>query len=475
MNSALFSTLDLWENHIRSVLLRRYTHLTAQNLPDGLLARLTDPLMEIPIHYAARCCGRTQGDLLRNLFAMSVQSVFEALQPEQMTLLNEDEPVTFQIQSPHATGHFLRFCTRLRQSKAPSFSLLRLAMHYASLYQLAIESGAAQLVLNPLGFDKASFRAQSALFAQRVHDAIGVMPAKGTHLDLLAEAMGYENGFQQFKPILPSPERRSRPHGVLFRGARTSAEDWLERLLPTYQAENPDWLTAFVRLRDELRIETNAVGAGTWSLIYRGLLPVLLSPPADMDANTQTWFKKALARYMPQILAHLQPQVPDAPGRPSCPDTAVWDAAVRVSAQFQSSHRAQDVVDAYSHGDDGFELAKALERHHGWDFQREDIDTLDEVGDLVESREAAAGWFWLQIFGVEPPFPIGATIREGVIDGICDYQPAHYLVKPPLSVDTEHSRSRRLIAFENARLATPASQVKFSDNTEKVTIRSDAG
>ena len=453
MTISLFSTLHVWDDHIAEVLLRRYTHLTKEKLPADLSKRLADPLMEIPLHYAARSCGQTSSDMLRNLFVMSAQCVFETLHSEQIALLNENEPNAFQPESPHATGHFLRFCGRLEQSKAPVFPLIRLAMHYASLYQLAMESGADGLVKNPLGFDKASFAKMAEEFCRRIHGAIGILPPKGAQIDLLAEAMGFENGFQQLKPCLPHHDKRSRPHGILQRATRSFVDDWLGRLEPQYGPENPEWLGALIRLRDELRVEDHAVSASSWSTIYRGFMPLLLQRPEAMDQNTYSWLKRAVSRYMPQILAHLQPQhdIP-RPTRPNCPETAVWDAAVRVAAKFDAAHRAQDIVDSYSEGDDGFELSKELTRRHYWDLQRDDIDTLDEVGDRVEERAAAASWFWVQIFDYPLPFPIGSTIREGVIDGVCDYRAAYYLVKAPDAVDSDNSKTRKLIAFEKARL-----------------------
>ncbi|MOA62056.1 hypothetical protein D3C78_1873540 [compost metagenome] len=54
---------------------------------------------------------------------------------------------------------------------------------------------------------------------------------------------------------------------------------------------------------------------------------------------------------------------------------------------------------------------------------------------------------WAEEHSPQPPLPIGARIKQGVITGIYDYEPATYRVKEDGC--TNDSRSL-LIKFENA-------------------------
>ena len=79
----------------------------------------------------------------------------------------------------------------------------------------------------------------------------------------------------------------------------------------------------------------------------------------------------------------------------------------------------QDVRTALAHcsgGDDGYELAKVLERSAGWsDADSALVGVLDDVCSAVYTAHAAALGRWVAKFGVSPAFKVGdrVTVREG--------------------------------------------------------------
>lgn len=85
---------------------------------------------------------------------------------------------------------------------------------------------------------------------------------------------------------------------------------------------------------------------------------------------------------------------------------------------------------------DGYELAKELNKWTSWDTSRDDIEALDEVDYLFDEAERAAEKAWVLEHDPQPPLPIGARIKEGVITGVCDYMSASYLVKEEIASTT---------------------------------------
>ncbi|SIQ14511.1 hypothetical protein [Marinobacterium stanieri] len=124
----------------------------------------------------------------------------------------------------------------------------------------------------------------------------------------------------------------------------------------------------------------------------------------------------------------------------------------------------QDIVDAYSLSADGFELCKYLERDHGWDTSREDMDTLDELGSDVRARLKQLEQEWMTHNNIKPPYPIGTKVKcnsrrdIGFIDSICEYHPGRFLVRPeaPSDVDRKHSM-RWVCKFEEVEPVSEAS------------------
>lgn len=100
---------------------------------------------------------------------------------------------------------------------------------------------------------------------------------------------------------------------------------------------------------------------------------------------------------------------------------------------------------------DGIELAFELSKFEGWDYghetDRDFIDELDTISTRVDRihREAVKQWF--EENDIQPPYPVGTQITQGVIDGIDEYGIARYKVKRP---EDEGKQSWLLVNFEDA-------------------------
>lgn len=95
---------------------------------------------------------------------------------------------------------------------------------------------------------------------------------------------------------------------------------------------------------------------------------------------------------------------------------------------------------------DGFDLMIELSRKF-WDFEREDLDTLDEITNAVDDALEGAEEKWAEAHNVESKaLPEGARITIGVITGVYKHGAARYLVKTPDCAANSH----RIIKFEDA-------------------------
>lgn len=119
----------------------------------------------------------------------------------------------------------------------------------------------------------------------------------------------------------------------------------------------------------------------------------------------------------------------EAPPRPSITDAMVLEAAVKVLKSAGCAEDPEDVVAAYRHGMDGYELAKQLDDHFSWDVDAALVEALDGVHSAVREVHFAACKAWAEEYKIQPPLANGTSIDRGVIHGVCQYAPASYLVK----------------------------------------------
>ncbi len=135
----------------------------------------------------------------------------------------------------------------------------------------------------------------------------------------------------------------------------------------------------------------------------------------------------------------------EVPKRPTASKEIILAAAQIVATKINAD--AETIAQYFRPHMDGYELAKELDKWASWDTTRDEMEDLDEVGHLVDEavREAEKAWFAEN--DIQPPLPVGARIKEGLITGIYDYTPASYLVKTD---DCTDDSRRRIIRFEDA-------------------------
>lgn len=136
----------------------------------------------------------------------------------------------------------------------------------------------------------------------------------------------------------------------------------------------------------------------------------------------------------------------EIPPRPIVTEAMIQEAASEV-VQKVSYISVMDIVSHYRHPMDGYDLAMKLNMYEGCDVSREDMETLDEVESYVRHALKEAEKAWFETYDIQPPLPIGARIKQGVIAGICDHYVATYEVKE--NGCTQDGRYL-LIKFENA-------------------------
>lgn len=121
------------------------------------------------------------------------------------------------------------------------------------------------------------------------------------------------------------------------------------------------------------------------------------------------------------------------------------------AAEFNAIHNnfpANDISRIYVHPMDGYELAKELETYRNWDVDFDVCETLNEFQDCVEAKYLKICFDWAKT--IEPPFPVGTRIKNGVIDRVYEHAPATYAVQ----VDGEKDNQKLIVKFELAELDT---------------------
>jgi hypothetical protein len=117
----------------------------------------------------------------------------------------------------------------------------------------------------------------------------------------------------------------------------------------------------------------------------------------------------------------------------------------------------------YAHMD-GYELAKRLDDHCGWDVDTMMVEALDNWSSNARIELEKAQKAWAAETNPQPPLPIGARVKlkglldTGEITGIYEHGTAQYLVKIDGDPAAETSKSRRIVNYEDAEpiASTPA-------------------
>ncbi len=142
------------------------------------------------------------------------------------------------------------------------------------------------------------------------------------------------------------------------------------------------------------------------------------------------------------------------PPRPKANEEIIRIAAGSIITQFSKpptqgdeDYYVRDILDSYHYSMDGYELAKRLDDHCGWDIDVNTVNVLDdmdhEVRNVVENREKE----WAKEYNIQPTLAMNTKIKEGVIVGIDEYHAARYKVK---AYDCVYDNRYLLIKFEDA-------------------------
>lgn len=112
--------------------------------------------------------------------------------------------------------------------------------------------------------------------------------------------------------------------------------------------------------------------------------------------------------------------------RPKITREMIVEAAKEIAGNVDIE--AEDIAKRFRPHMDGYELAKELE-HDGYNIRAADVEELDCMSNAVDDLHRAAEKKWVEENNIQPPLPIGTTIKQGVIHGVCPYTPARYQVK----------------------------------------------
>ncbi|OAM27768.1 hypothetical protein A7P96_01195 [Eikenella sp. NML03-A-027] len=107
---------------------------------------------------------------------------------------------------------------------------------------------------------------------------------------------------------------------------------------------------------------------------------------------------------------------------------------------------------------DGYELAKHLEYHAGWDITSDIVEELEDYHIYIDRFLLREEKKWAEEHQIQPPFPIGSRVRvpygfervTATITALYAYEPARYLVKRDEQPEDDTFRS--IIKFEDAEL-----------------------
>jgi hypothetical protein len=110
------------------------------------------------------------------------------------------------------------------------------------------------------------------------------------------------------------------------------------------------------------------------------------------------------------------------------------------------------LIDSCSISKDSFEIAKDLDKFHGWDTERDDLDHLDSICYKMRRKLEDLQRVWVNENNIQQPLKNGTRIKclsrgkTGVIQGAYDYKAGCYLVTP--DDQPESSTTKWICEFE---------------------------
>ncbi|UCX03542.1 hypothetical protein [Shewanella glacialimarina] len=135
--------------------------------------------------------------------------------------------------------------------------------------------------------------------------------------------------------------------------------------------------------------------------------------------------------------------------RPTLNHAMKVTAAKRLGEQI-SNVTTEEIAACLYEDMDGFAIAKLLENVWECRLDFKDTEVLNQMSLYASYALREAEKQWVIDFDIKPPHPVGTMTTIGVIDGICQYSPACYLIKPYCQNDEIFENQRWLVKFEDA-------------------------
>ncbi len=145
----------------------------------------------------------------------------------------------------------------------------------------------------------------------------------------------------------------------------------------------------------------------------------------------------------------------NTPKRPLVSKQAIFMAAKQTAENVINTTRhcnldLNELVDAivlhWRYGMDAYQLAKKLDSYDRYRPDMEMLCALEAMSRNVDALYYNQLASWLNIQGINPPFPNGTEVKEGIIDSVDQYGIARYMIR---QYDCNKSNTYLLKNFED--------------------------
>lgn len=78
--------------------------------------------------------------------------------------------------------------------------------------------------------------------------------------------------------------------------------------------------------------------------------------------------------------------------------------------ESEETHIREQIMEVLSDGDDGYHMARELERRHYWEEDRYLVDLMDDASFALKSAHNELVKQWIEVYGISPARAIGDTV-----------------------------------------------------------------
>lgn len=163
---------------------------------------------------------------------------------------------------------------------------------------------------------------------------------------------------------------------------------------------------------------------------------------------------KAMKAY--QVITERDGETTKQPGevstmRPQITPEMILEAAKQLHG-FEPDD-AETISKYYYYGQDGYQLARQLDRRACWDLSMPEVQELDQLSSIVDHLLQVSERQWVADNNIQPTLLVGTRIKQGIITGVCPYAAARYQVKEDGETNPGHFL---LVKFEDAEVVDDA-------------------